>query len=100
MPDDARHKHFAGRKLYFLPDTPFVLVPRIGCFNGDRVRFHFQNEIDDVAQRDIVFVRAMIAAPTGMKPNPVGRDVAQSMIERVDTQLGILAVFRHRHVAT
>src|SRR6476661_7991712 len=98
MPHDAWYEHLAGRELHLLPDAPFVLVPGIGRLDGDRVRFDLEDQVDDVAQRNIVFVRAVIAAPAGMKPNPVGRDVAQPMVERVDTQLGIPPVLGDSHV--
>src|SRR6476660_368853 len=98
MTHDARYEHLAGREFHLLPDTPFVLVTGIGRFNGDRVRFDLENEIDDVAQRNVVFVRAMIAAPTSMKPHPVGRDVAQPAVECVDTELGIPPLFGDCHV--
>ena len=39
----------------------------------------------------------MIAAPTSMKPHPVGRDVAQPVVECVDTELGIPPVFGDCH---
>ena len=69
----------------------------IGRFDGNRIGFNFKNEVDDVAQRDVVLVRAVITAPAGVKAHPVWRDVAQAVIERVDAQRGILAIFRHAH---
>ena len=67
--NDAGYQHFAGGEFYFLPDAPLMLVARIGGFDRNRVGFDFKNDVDDVAQRDVVLVRAVVAAPTGMKAN-------------------------------
>src|SRR6185369_7425392 len=56
MADHAGHEDFARWQFDLFPDTPFVLMTGIGRFNGNRVGFDLENEIDDVAQRDVVFV--------------------------------------------
>src|SRR6266576_636689 len=71
MADDAGNEHFARGQFNFLPHAPLMLVARIGGFDGNRVRFHFENEVDDVSQRDVVLVRAVIAAPAGVKAHAV-----------------------------
>jgi hypothetical protein len=35
-----------------------MFMARVGRFDGNGIRFDFENEIDNVAQRDVVFVRA------------------------------------------
>ena len=43
-------------------------------------------------------MRAMVAAPAGMKAHAVRRNIAQAVIERVDAQLRVLAIFSDVHL--
>jgi len=52
MADDAGYEDLACGKLDLIPDAPFMLVAWVGRFDGNRVGFHFQDQVDDVAQRD------------------------------------------------
>src|SRR5262245_4030424 len=59
--------YLASRKFDPLPNPPLMLVARIGRLYGVSAGADRQNKIDDISQRDIVLVRAVIAAPTHVK---------------------------------
>ena len=49
-----------------------------------------QHEVHDVAQRDVVLVRSMVAAPADVQPDLLRGDIAQRVVQRVDAQLANL----------
>jgi hypothetical protein len=59
---------------------------------------HAQNQVDDVAQRDVVAVRAEIAAPAHVEADAIGRDAAQGVVERVDAERGERVVLGNGHL--
>src|SRR5687767_10748506 len=40
-------------KLHLLPDTPLVLVPRVGRLKGIRPRLYHEDEVDDLLERGV-----------------------------------------------
>src|ERR1044071_9316026 len=50
---DAWNQGAALWQAMRLPHPPFVLVPRIRCFNGIGTRAHLQNQIDDGLERRV-----------------------------------------------
>src|SRR5437867_305153 len=59
----ARHEELSLRQLYVFPDAPLMLVAHVRRLNGIRLRLGLENDVDDVAQGDIVDMRSMAAAP-------------------------------------
>ena len=57
-----------------------------------------ENQVDDVLQRDVVVMRAMVTAPADMQADLLPRDAPQRMIEGFNPHLGIFAVFRQGDV--
>ena len=53
--DDARDQRAARWQLGGFPDTPFVLVARIGDF--DSADLHAQDDIDNILERHVAGVR-------------------------------------------
>ena len=49
-------------------------------------------------ERDVVHVRAVLAAPAGVEADQLARHVLQSVVQRLDAQVGVLVVLRRRHV--
>ena len=90
MADDAGDDHFALRKFHIFPNTPLVLVARVGGLDRVGVGLHLENDIDDVTERNVELMRPMIAAPAGMKANFLWRNVSQAMIEGLDAQFRVL----------
>src|SRR5262245_29510993 len=41
--DHARDQHSSDAQLHFFPNAPLMLVARVGGFNGNCIRVHFQN---------------------------------------------------------
>src|SRR4030095_4531373 len=95
---NSGNQYLAVRKFGLLPNPPLMLMARIGRLDGVSARADRQNEIDDISQRDIALVRAVIAPPTHVKAYPVYRQVSQAMVEGVDAQLLIPPVLRHAHL--
>ncbi len=52
----------------------------------------------NVFQRQVVLVRAVVAAPADVEPDAVLRDVAQGVVQRVDAHLGVLVVVGSAHL--
>jgi hypothetical protein len=75
-----------------------MLVAGIGRFDGISARPNLQNEIDDISQRNIVLVRAMVAAPTHKEAQPVNGQISQTVVKGVDSQLLIFAILRQAHL--
>src|SRR5580658_7729244 len=48
--DDAREKDFIVRQSALAPERPFMVVARIGGFEHDALRFHFEDYIEDFPQ--------------------------------------------------
>ncbi len=87
--DHARNEDLAGGELHLLPHRDLVLVARIGALDQEGLRLHLQQEIDDVVELEIVGMRAVPASPAEMVAHAVFRDVAQSVVERLDAHLAV-----------
>src|SRR5256885_561276 len=61
--DDAGNEDLAGRQLDVLPYAPLVVVARIRRLDGIALRADGQDQVHELAQRQVVLVRAVIAAP-------------------------------------
>src|SRR5699024_9961962 len=75
-----------------LPDPPFVLVADVGGFEGDAGGVDRQDLIDDRGEGQIGHVRSVPGTPAGVDAHLGRVDAAQSMVERVDADLGERAV--------
>ena len=89
--DHAGDQHLAGRQLHGLEHGVFVGMARIGGLQRDGVRPRLENDVDDVGERHVVMVRALVIAPAQMQADLLGRDVPGRVIERLDVQLDALA---------
>src|SRR5713226_9859968 len=97
MADHSWNEHLSLGKLHLFPHPPLMLVPGIRSLNRIGIRPHLQDNIHDISERDVVFVRTMIAAPAGVKAYLFRRNVSQGMVERVDAKFGILSILRTAH---
>ena len=70
--DHARHEDLSGRELDVLPHPPLVLVTGVRGLDRISVGPHLQNQVHDIAKRDIVPVRTMIAAPAHVEAHAAG----------------------------
>src|SRR5262245_23100620 len=74
MTDNAGNQNLAARQLHFFPKFPFMLVPRVGCLDGIRAGFHFQHEVDDMLQRQIVRMRSVPTSPANVIAHAILRN--------------------------
>src|SRR5579863_7404719 len=93
MPDDAGNERRAGRQFYLLKDAPFMLVARVRGLDRIAPGIDPENQVDDVLQWDVVVVRTVKAAPADMEAHLLLRDAAQRMVQRIDPDFGVFAVF-------
>src|SRR5881397_1336106 len=95
--DHAGDEDLAARQLDVFPHAPLVLVAWVGRFERVGLRAHRQDQVDEVAQREIVLVRTVVTAPADVKADALGRNVAQRVVERLDAQRRELPVLRDGH---
>ena len=53
----------------------------------DRGRPRLEHDVDDVGERHVAVVRALVVAPADVHAQLLGRDVAQRVVQRLDVQL-------------
>jgi len=94
MGDDAGDQRLVLGQVHPAPDLPLVLVPRVRCLERIGAGSDPQNDIDDVLQLDVVGTRPHVDAVAGVEADPILRQAAQRMIERVDPHLCPFAVVR------
>src|SRR6516165_12244205 len=87
MADHAGDQNLAGRKLHAFPYPPFVGVARIGSLERVVTSAHLQQQADDVLERHVESVRAVPATPTDVIARAFFGNIAQSVVERVNTHL-------------
>ena len=74
-----------------------MFMARIGSLELIGADVHLQHEIDDVLHRHVEGVRSVPAAPADVIARTLRRDAFERVIERVDAQLGPVAVLGMGH---
>jgi len=98
-------------QLHLAEHDPLVLVTRIGALEGERLRTGPERDGQDLAERDVAVMRALVVAPAQVQAKSIGRDVAERVIERFHVgrgdlqelrvaQVGKRQVAAHRQVGT
>ena len=82
--DHARDEAFPVGQLHFFEDGPFVLMTRVSALEADRRGPCLQHRLDDLTQRNVVIVRALIVAPAEMEAHTLGRDVFGRGVEHLE----------------
>jgi hypothetical protein len=90
--DDTRDELLALRKRHVLPHPPLVLVAGVGLLHGVVAGVDLEDEPDGVAQRRVVGMGPVPAAPADVVADPLLGQAAQRVVERVDAELGPAAV--------
>src|SRR4051812_23861513 len=62
--DHAGNQHRILRQLELFPQSPFMLVPRIGELDRVSARAYLQHEVGDILERDVRHVRARANFPS------------------------------------
>jgi hypothetical protein len=91
--DHARDEAFPVGQLHFFEDVPLVLVAGVGALEADRRGPCLQHRLDDLTQRNIVVVRALVVAPAEMQAHLLGRDVFGRSVEHLEVEVDDLAKF-------
>src|SRR5215472_5417045 len=90
--DDTRDENFSVRQRRRLPELPLVLVARVGSLDRVGTRLHFQHEIENVLEWQIVRMRAVPAAPADVITDPILGQPLERVIERVNSHFCELPV--------
>src|SRR3954452_20132780 len=85
MGDAPRHQHFVIRKFYLLPDAPLMFMARVCHFERIEAGANSDDQIGEIFEFHIARARTHIDAIAGMVPYPIRRNIAQSMVKRLDT---------------
>ena len=87
-----RVEHARGEDLVLgdrrlAPHRPFVGVARVGRLEQNRRRLGAQDHVDDLLERDVEVVRALVVAPAQVHAHAVGGNVAQRVVDRLHVAL-------------
>jgi hypothetical protein len=69
--DEAGHQLHALGQLEILEHLPFVRVARISGLDRDGANARLEQHVDDVAQGDVVVMRALVVAPARVQAHPL-----------------------------
>ena len=100
MADHAGGDSLALWKAHRFPHAPLVLVPRVGAFNQVSSRAHFQDKVDDRAQRHVRRVWARPAAPAYVIADTLLRKTLQRVVDQLDLPCDPVTIIlegRRRH---
>ena len=84
MGDAAWQQHAPRGQLHMFPHAPFVLVARVGHFEGIILRLDLHDEVGEVLHLHVAGARAHVDAVAGVVAHAVFGDVAQGVVERLD----------------
>jgi hypothetical protein len=88
--EHARNDHPVVGQTDLAEHDPLVLVARVRPLEGERLGLGLQRHRQELTQRDVAMVRALVVAPAEVQAHPIGGDVAQGVIERLDVRRGDL----------
>src|SRR6266545_4114074 len=86
--DDAGDDRLAVGHADALEDSPLVGVTRVGSLEGHGPGAAGEDNIEDVRQRDVVVMRALVVAPAEVHAHLVRRHRRQRVVESLDVQPG------------
>src|SRR5262249_48575736 len=81
MGDNPGNEELVVGQAHLLPELPLMLVPRIGGFEGVTADLELQEQVDEVAQLQIMDTRRHIGAVASVKAHAVRRDAPQRVID-------------------
>ena len=86
MADDAGNQGGTLRQLHVLEHPPFVFMAWVGGFDRKASGIHPEDQVDDVPERDVIVMGAVVVAPTDMQANLFAGDATQGVIQCVNPQ--------------
>jgi hypothetical protein len=90
--DDSGNQDLAGGQPATLPDTPLVFMPRIRRLDPISSGAHLQNEVNNIFQLSVRYMRHVPASETHVIAHPILGNSSPSMIQSIDSQLRPLAM--------
>src|SRR5499426_3592119 len=90
----AGDDHLVVGQTHLAEHHPLVLMPAVGALEGEPLRPRLEHGADDLAERDVAVVWSQVVAPAEMQAQPVGGDVPERVVERLDVALGDLHELR------
>src|SRR5690606_23810918 len=84
--DDARDEYLPLRQLHVLPHAPLVLVAHVRRLDRVGAGIDPQDEVDDVIERCVRYVRCVPAAEAKVVADAVLGNAAQGVVERLDAE--------------
>ena len=93
LDEDGRLRDRAGnqdgsfRELHVLPHPPLVLVARVRGLERVGAGADLQHHVDEMLQLEVVHARADVDAVAGVPADPVARQPAQRVVERLHAHL-------------
>ena len=85
---DAGNEDLVVGNLDFFEVFPFVIVPRVGGLDRERLRVRLEGERQDFLKRQVEAVRAFVVAPADVQAHAVGGQPFGRGIERGDVAFG------------
>src|SRR3954467_3134728 len=82
--DHAGNQRRILRQLELFPQSPFMLVARIGELDRVSAGAYLQHEVGDILERDVGRVRAGPTSPADMVPDLVARQSLDGMVDDLD----------------
>src|SRR5216684_5083847 len=89
--EDAGDEDLARRQLDRLEHRPFVGVARVSRLEREAARLGQEDHVDDVLERHVAMMRALVIAPAQMEAQLLRRDVGDGVVERLDVKPRLLA---------
>src|SRR6266436_2292671 len=89
--EDAGDEDLARRQLQRLEHRPFMGVARVGRLEREAARLGQEDHVDDVLERHVAMMRALVIAPAQMEAQLLPRDVGDGVVERLDVKPRLLA---------
>ena len=77
----ARDQDFVVGDLRISPDSPLMLMTRVGAFKLNRLRLGGQRNVNNLMQIDIVMMGPLVIPPAQVHPHAVGRHIFQRGIQ-------------------
>src|SRR5262245_1739597 len=78
----------------FAPRLPFMLMTGVRRLEQQPARAHLQQHRNDILDRDVGDMRAVMASPADMVANAVSWNVGERVVEYLDARLAIAMIFR------
>ena len=91
--DHARNEHLAFGQPHLFEYSEFMGVAGIGRFQRQHGGPGVQHDVDDVGQGNVAVMGPFVIAPAQVHPHPLGGDVFDRAVQRLDMLGGALAKF-------